>query len=970
MTHPRQKNQCKKQGTMFGIQYVQIIALSMLFISLSSSSVVDASTTTSTSTEETETSPSSFSSSQNYSFPPPLTAIPHSGPIDDASCNVEQLEEANDSQLFTILEDLKSTTFFRNFVVDLDAKCPLAEWGKSKKKVKKEEEETKHDFGLHGSNEEEELCASEGLPDADPDAEPACSLATEDNEMMPWQMEGSGFGASSNSFSAGTTSSFTNYDSTQKEASKKPLQVSEEEGKEEEEFDCDGGNMADEIEDDSPPLCELTESEMTTLEQFDTNPSKTPLQDLLSSALNSMNSKLKWDSEDQMQTFTWSNPSNPVVMPSTKNDEGYGELPDTFWLDMCVNIKQGDDMKVVDLMLNPERNTGYNGTHVWNAIYEENCIDLDGRVDQPMCYEERVLYRLLSGLHASTTLSIAKNYYPPNKMKGRATWESNPQYFYEKFHRKPEHIRNLHFSYVVLLRALKKAAPVLYKYEIRTGNIVDDETATVLLKRLLDSSILKSCNNVFHAFDESLMFKPRNVITTDDQKEYHDPFSKKDEIVALQQNFKGVFHNISSILDCVQCQQCKLHGKMAMLGYGTALKILFTSKEALIEGSLNRNEIIAFINTIGKMSEALTDVRELTNMYWNQRSKALTGPVDAAVGLASALSKAGFISAEKELEIVNAAMQNDEEYLDIAQNFLVELEKYASLVDNVGHLAPDAIVIGTGLAGLSATLNILDRGGRVVVIEKEHLLGGNSNKASSGINACCPGNSTTDDDLNTFTDDTTKSAGIAAQPQLIQTLVENSSSAVTWLKERVGVDLSLIAQLGGHQHKRTHRPKNGMVGAEVIYGMQKAVKKFENSGMVKIYTDAKVTKLVQEDDGSVVGVEIEDLSVKDRNLPSQINATSVILATGGFASDRSENSYLSTYRPELLKMPATAGSFSTGDGISLATSLGAGVIDMDKVQIHPTGWVDPRDPENTNKVLAAELMRGVGGVLINSDGKR
>ena len=71
-----------------------------------------------------------------------------------------------------------------------------------------------------------------------------------------------------------------------------------------------------------------------------------------------------------------------------------------------------------------------------------------------------------------------------------------------------------------------------------------------------------------------------------------------------------------------------------------------------------------------------------------------------------------------------------------------------------------------------------------------------------------------------------------------------------------------------------------------------------------------------------------------------------------------------------MKMPATAGSFSTGDGIGLATTVGAGVIDMDKVQVHPTGWVDPTDPSNPNKVLAAELMRGVGGFLINGQGER
>lgn len=993
---------------------IQMTALLILATAVAVAAESNSNSTSSPSGWEIASIPTSNHHSQ-HTNPHPLSTIPQSGPIDDATCNVEQLEEANDSQLFTILEDLKETTFFRNFAVDLDAKCPLAEWVKSKSKGKENKkkvpveadeqllEGVKNNDSDEDDDDEDGKCTSE-LPDADPTGPAACSLASSGNEMS-WlssgSKPGSGFGSSGStssssssnmesnesvssetrtaaaaSASAATTSASTEL--PQSSANTHTNKKEETDQEEEEDYECDGGDVADEMEDDAPPLCQLTESEMTNLDLFEQ--STTPIQDLVSSAFQAMNEKLGWDSESQKDTFMWSKKTNPVVLSSDKgencDDELVdGALPDTFWLDLCSNIKEGDGMKVVDLMLNPERNTGYNGTHIWRAIYEENCIDMDGITDQPMCYEERVLYRLLSGLHASTTLSIAKNYYPPNKRKGRENWEANPKYFYEQFHDHPEYIRNLHFSYVVLLRALKKASPVLYKYEIKTGNIVDDETATILLRRLLDSSILTSCNDVFHAFDESLMFHPDGIASANG-KDFDDPFTNSDEIVALQQNFKGVFHNVSSILDCVQCQQCKLHGKMAMLGYGTALKILFTSREELIAGSLNRNEVIALINTVAKMSEALIDVRELTHLYWTTEIETTTAPdlpepVDAAIGLASALANAGLISAERELELVNAAMAMNKEYLDLANQFALDLEKFATLSDSVGnaHMEPDAIVIGTGLAGLAAALNILDRGGRVTLIEKEHRLGGNSNKASSGINACCPNNGTTPDDLMVFQADTTKSAGSGAQPELIQTLVENSGSAVFWLRERVGVDLSLIAQLGGHKHKRTHRPKNGMVGAEVIYGMQKAVKQYEKSGMVTILTDTKVIELVRSEN-RVVGVELKYLNGNPDDIPTQLNATSVILATGGFAADRRDQSYLASYRPELLNMPATAGAFSTGDGITLAKALGAGLVDMDKVQIHPTGWVDPSDPHNQNKILAAELMRGVGGMLINDDGKR
>ena len=185
----------------------------------------------------------------------------------------------------------------------------------------------------------------------------------------------------------------------------------------------------------------------------------------------------------------------------------------------------------------------------------------------------------------------------------------------------------------------------------------------------------------------------------------------------------------------------------------------------------------------------------------------------------------------------------------------------------------------------------------------------------------------------------------------------------------MGVDLSLKAQLGGHSSKRTHRPSNGMAGAEIIYGMQKAVRAYEKTGQLTLMVDTKVRQILTDDSGRVIGVQYQSSLDKD-SPPADLYADNVVLATGGFASDRSDGSFLGEYRPELLKMPTTAGSFSTGDGVRLATTLGAGMVDMDKVQVHPTGWVDPADPENTSKTLAAELMRGVGGLLMNKNGER
>ena len=518
-------------------------------------------------------------------------------------------------------------------------------------------------------------------------------------------------------------------------------------------------------------------------------------------------------------------------------------------------------------------------------------------------------------------------------------WEPNPQYFMDKFADHPEHLRNLHFSYVVLLRALKKASPFLYNFEIKTGDILDDEMATILLRRLLDSTILRSCHDVFTAFDENLMFK------------------EQETAISLQENFKGVFHNVSSILDCVQCQQCKLHGKMAMLGYGTALKILFLP-DNILGVSLSRNEIVAFLNTIAKMSESVREVRELTHMYWSTHtrleksedgaSSSTSGiggggsaggsagidgidVLDAAVGAVSSLANQGLIDESSEAKLIQQAFQRHPDLMVLSKHYGNDLRKFLNFLPNIDSQIstagydsgdPDAIVVGTGLAGLAATLNILDRGGRVTLIEKEHRMGGNSNKASSGINACCPQNATYGDDLETFQKDTLRSAGESAKSHLIEVLVGNSESAVQWLKERVGVDLSVLAQLGGHGHKRTHRPSSGMVGAEVIYKIQRAVKSYEKSGNLQIFMDTRVTSLTRNDDGAVVGVDVITLTKDGEHKHMSLTAPNVILATGGFASDRSHGSYLEQYRPELMKMPATAGEFSTGDGITLGVVSG------------------------------------------------
>jgi flavocytochrome c len=137
-----------------------------------------------------------------------------------------------------------------------------------------------------------------------------------------------------------------------------------------------------------------------------------------------------------------------------------------------------------------------------------------------------------------------------------------------------------------------------------------------------------------------------------------------------------------------------------------------------------------------------------------------------------------------------------------------------------------------------------------------------------------------------------------------------------------------------------------------------------NPERVKIIKKARVSKLLKDESGAVQGVEYV------HNGKTETAYGPVILATGGYAADFTEDSLLKKYRPELVKLPTTNGDHCTGDGQKLAMSIGAHGIDMEKVQVHPTGLVDPNEPDAKVKFLAAEALRGVGGLLLDNEGKR
>lgn len=261
----------------------------------------------------------------------------------------------------------------------------------------------------------------------------------------------------------------------------------------------------------------------------------------------------------------------------------------------------------VNLLLNPERYTGYAGpsaSRVWQAIQQENCF---GRLEDS-CLEKRVFYRLMSGLQSSISTHIAKSfYYPPPVDR----WGTNLPLFIRAVGAHHDRINNMYFTFLFALRAAQRAKDILLAFPIDSGNATDDALAKDLLTQFLSSSYSTLSDNSLglhttdgknsvqecrHGFDESMLFQVSSVPASYGDYRF-DALKEKND---LREDFRLKFRNISAIMNCVSCERCRVWGKLQILGLGTAIKLLLSSAEEISsqQVQLDRQEVIALINTL------------------------------------------------------------------------------------------------------------------------------------------------------------------------------------------------------------------------------------------------------------------------------------------------------------------------------------------------------------------------------------
>merc|ERR1712054_567690 len=278
---------------------------------------------------------------------------------------------------------------------------------------------------------------------------------------------------------------------------------------------------------------------------------------------------------------------------------------------------------------------------------------------------------------------------------------------------------------------------------------------------------------------------------------------------------------------------------------------------------------------------------------------------------------------------------------------------------------PRVIVVGGGLSGLSAAHTVYLNGGSVLLLNKNNFFGGNSTKATSGINGALTRSQVDlgiQDSVKQFYEDTLKSARDKARPDLIRVLTYQSAAAVEWLQDVFNLDLTLVSRLGGHSFPRTHRGHDAKFpGMAITYALMQRFEELSESEpeRVQLIKKAKVERINKE------GNKINGVTYSFNGEETTLEGP-VVLATGGYAADFPETSLLKKWRPDTFDLSTTNGAHATGDGHKMLMNIGANGIDMESVQVHPTGLVDPKDPTAKTKFLAAEALRGEGGLLLNS----
>ncbi len=255
----------------------------------------------------------------------------------------------------------------------------------------------------------------------------------------------------------------------------------------------------------------------------------------------------------------------------------------------------------------------------------------------------------------------------------------------------------------------------------------------------------------------------------------------------------------------------------------------------------------------------------------------------------------------------------------------------------------DFLVIGAGVAGLRAAIELAKRGS-VLVVAKDSLRESSSEYAQGGIAAAL----SDDDEVALHEQDTIYAGDGLCDPTAVHTLVDEGPRAIEelidWGAEfdREGGKLA-FAREGAHSRNRVLHAHGDSTGREIARTL------YHHAASLPGVTFTSYSAVVDllTCDGRVVGALVFD---SGKNELRRIHAGAVLLATGGLG-----RVYRETTNPDV----------ATGDGVAMAWRAGAAIENIEFVQFHPTALFVPKAP----RFLLSEALRGDGGVLRNDQGQ-
>ena len=444
---------------------------------------------------------------------------------------------------------------------------------------------------------------------------------------------------------------------------------------------------------------------------------------------------------------------------------------------------------------------------------------------------------------------------------------------------------------------------------------------------------------------------------------------------------------------------------VSLFGYGCGAKPASTSSDAGVSGDFTGTAkgfggdvSVTLTLTDGAITGCTAEGKDETQGVGSEAIAKMPGEIaesgSIAVDGVSGATVTSTAIKEAAAAALTAAGLNPDDYK-------TAVEKTGSAEDST--VEADVVVVGAGGAGMTAAITAAGEGKSVVILESQSMVGGNSVRATGGMNA----GKTVYQDENEFgesagVEKTLKTAAekyadnetitalaktVSEQwaayqanptgyfdsvelmeldtmiggkgindPELVETLCANSADAIDWLDEH-GITLHNVSSFGGASVKRIHRPVNAegktvSVGSYMIPLLQENC---EKAG-VKMMLDTTATEILTDANGAAVGVKATGASGETVT----VNAKAVVLASGGFGANLD---MVVKYKPELKGFMTTNAPGIQGQGIEMAEAIGAATVDMDQIQIHPT-------VEANTAALITEGLRGDGAILINEEGQR